>query len=310
MILTLMVPTGSGIGGWNTQYSKRQVHLYKLSAPRSLSPRSTHQYTISEQMSCERLLLASSAPSMTRIAVDSHVSKLQTISHTVQMTVCHYHSFIDYVLTIYLARAAFVCETEVDERPITGPASAQSDHCPLCRPAIPWDISKVHKILEHVAAHILFDNTLDATQEPCGLCMRPSPLCSFYLRKGKGAGGTPQIDERMSRCPNLISKLFYSAAATERTHSPCTNVPVTCPLCPSTSPAVWKYNMKKHLAHIHPSTKGRDFPEAYVIGNSEKAALKILWEKRFTVPHRRRQHNATSNSLPISELHSSRQAIP
>ena len=177
----LMVPTGSGIGGWNTQYSKRQVHLYKLSAPRSLSPRSTHQYTISKQMSCECLLLASSAPSMTRIAVDSHVSKLQTIFHTVQMTVCHYHSFIDYVLTIYLARAAFVCKTEVDERPITGPASAQSDHCPLCQPAIPWDISKVHKILEHVAAHILFDNTLDATQEPCRLCMRPSPLCSFYL---------------------------------------------------------------------------------------------------------------------------------
>ena len=176
----------------------------------------------------------------------------------------------------HLARAAFVCEAEVDERPIMGPSSAQSDRCPVCRPGVPWDLSKAHKILKHVAAHILFDSTLDSTKEPCGLCMRPTPLCSFYLRKGKGAGSTQQIDERVSRCPNFIGKLSYSAVATERTNSPCTNVPVTCPLCPSTSVAVWKYNMKTHLARIHPSTKGGDFSKTYVISESEKAALKVL----------------------------------
>jgi hypothetical protein len=151
---------------------------------------------------------------------------------------------MDHALTIYLARAAFVCKSEGDEHPIIGTASAQSDCCPMCRPAIPWDISKAHKILEHIAAHILFDNTLDTTKEPCRLCMHPSPLCSFYLQKGKGAGSAPQINKHVSHCPNFIGKLFYSAAATEHTNSPCTNVPVTCPLCPSTSATVWKYNMK------------------------------------------------------------------
>jgi hypothetical protein len=216
---------------------------------------------------------------------------------------------MDYVLTTYLAHAVFVCEAELDKRPITSSASAQSDHCPVCRPAIPWDINKTHKILEHVAAHLLFDSTLNTIEEPCGLCMRPSPLCRFYLQKGKGAGSAPQIDERMSHCPNLTGKLSYSTAAIERTNSPCTNVPMICPLCPSTSTAVWKYNMKTHLVQIHPSANGDDFPKAYVISESEKAALKILWEKRHTRQRQRRNVTSTSRSLAISEAHSSRHAF-
>ncbi|KAI9430996.1 hypothetical protein H4582DRAFT_1823276, partial [Lactarius indigo] len=207
------------------------------------------------------------------------------------------------------AHAAFVCETDLDERPITGHTCAQPNCCPVCQPTVPWDLSKPHKILEHVATHILFDSTLDTATELCGLCMRPSSLCVFYLRKGKGAGSAPQIDERVSRCPNLTGRLSYSTAATERTNSPCTNVPVICSLCPSTLTAVWKYNMKTHLARIHPSTKGSDSHKAYMISESEKAALKILWERRYKISRRRQRHNAVSTPLAISEAHTSRQAF-
>ncbi|KAF8269210.1 hypothetical protein EI94DRAFT_1575002, partial [Lactarius quietus] len=157
--------------------------------------------------------------------------------------------------------------------------------CPMCRPAFPWDINKTHKVLEHVATHLLFDNALDITKEPCRLCMHPSPLCSFYLQNGKGAGSALQIDKRMSHCPNFIGWLFYLVAATESTTSPCTNVPVACPLCPSTLAAVWKYNMKSYLAWIHPSTEGSDFHNAYMISKSEKSALKMLWDKQGLVLH-------------------------
>ncbi|KAH9016244.1 hypothetical protein EDB84DRAFT_1567344 [Lactarius hengduanensis] len=216
----------------------------------------------------------------------------------------------DYSRTARIVRtAAFVCEVELDERAITGPTSAQSDCCPMCRPATPWDISKTHKILEHVASHLLFDSTLDTTQELCGLCMRPSPQCAFYLRKGKGAGSAPQIDERVTSCPNFTGKLSYLSAATERTNSPCTNVPIICRLCPSTSAAVWKYNMKTHRAQFHPSTTGGEFPREFVVSESEKAALKVLWETRFTISRRRRKHNVTTMPLVISEVHSSCQAF-
>ncbi|KAH8997735.1 hypothetical protein EDB86DRAFT_3152472 [Lactarius hatsudake] len=207
------------------------------------------------------------------------------------------------------AHAAFVCEVELNERAISGPTSAQSNCCPMCRPATPWDISKTHKILEHVASHLLFDSTLDTTQELCGLCMRQSPQCAFYLRKGKGAGSAPQIDECVTRCPNFTGKLSYLSAATERTNSPCTNVPMICRLCPSTSAAVWKYNMKTHRARFHLSTTGGEFPRDFVVSESEKAALKVLWETRFTISRRRRKHNVTTMPLAISEVHSSRQAF-
>ena len=206
-------------------------------------------------------------------------------------------------------RTAFLCEAEVNERPIAVFASAQPNQCPLCQPAFPWDIGKSHKILKHIATHILFDDALDNTMEPCRLCMCPSPLCAFFLGKGKGAGSALQIDKHVSRCPNFVGKLFYSAASTERTNSPCTNVSVICPLCPSTSAAVWKYNMKTHLVHVHPSTNGSNFQKGYVISNSERVTLKILWEKQASGSHRGLRHNAALNPLTISEMHSSHQAI-
>ena len=272
---------------------------------------STHQYITSERMSCELLRLPSSALFRSMIAAGSRVfTRGQVISCTVQMTVyllCSYNRLAAY--SSLVVRAAFLCEAEFDECPITAFASAQPNQCPLCRLAFPWDISKSHKILKHIAMHILFDDALDNTTEPCGLCMRPLPLCAFFLRKGKGAGSALQIDGRVSRCPNFVGKLFYSAASTERTNSPCINVPVICPLCPSTSAAVWKYNMKTHLVHVHPCTNGNDFQKGYVISNSERVALKILWEKQASGPRRGPRRNAALNPLTISEMHSSCQAI-
>ncbi|KAN0136656.1 hypothetical protein V8E53_005426, partial [Lactarius tabidus] len=186
---------------------------------------------------------------------------------------------------------------------------AQSNHCPVCQPAITWDIHKVHKILKHITVHLLFNNTLDMSKEPCGLCMCPFPLCSFYLRKGKGAGSALQENQHTSHCPNFMGKLLYSAAATEQTNLPCTNVLVICLLCPSTSAVVWKYNMKAHFARIHPSMKDGDFPMEYTISGSEKAALKILWDKQYKILCWHHKCNTTSTPLAISEVHSSRQAF-
>ena len=122
-----------------------------------------------------------------------------------------------------------------------------------------WDRKSTHKVLEHIGAHLLFDTSLNASleQELCGLCFHPSPLCIFYLRKGKGAGASQQVDIKKSRCPNLIKGFSYQSAAMESTSSPCTNVSLICPLCPSTSGAIWKYNcitcqhISEIVTHLH-----------------------------------------------------------
>ena len=188
--------------------------------------------------------------------------------------------------------ADFSCEDEVNEQPMTGPMNAQPDHCNQCRLAILWDTSKMHKILEYVAAHLLFNNMVDRALQLVHAGI--SPVC--ILQKGKGAGSASQIDMCTSHCPNLVSKFFYSAASTERISLPCTNVPVACPLCPLKSGCVWKYNMKTHIMNHHPSIQvhDTDILQAYIISESEKATLKLPWDKHHSVESCQKQNVASA----------------
>ena len=202
--------------------------------------------------------------------------------------------------------AAFVCESEGYERDFHGIGAEVAAKCFQCRPPVPWDLTKVLKVLEHNAAHILFDTTLSPTLEFCGLCLQPSPSCFFVLRNGKGSGTSCQVDLRKSRCQNL-GRFSYASAVTETPHSPCTNVPITCPLCPSTASAIWKYNIKAHFSNNHRSADFEQHVSNSIISESEKAALRIKWEKR----HKTRRSKTSKRlgaqvPLTISEHHSSR----
>ena len=182
-----------------------------------------------------------------------------------------------------------------------------SDCCPHCRPSFSWNRLKIHDLLSHIGAHLLFDTSLDTTLQLCGLCFRPSPLCVFFLRKGKGTGSSPQIDMRTSRCPNLVV-FSYLSAAKEATNSPCTNVPVICPLCPSTSSAVWKYNIKAHFEKFHTPAVYRTYSADFVISESEREGLKKIWNSRFK-KRRKSKFSKPKSKLPISEAHSSRRVF-
>jgi hypothetical protein len=105
--------------------------------------------------------------------------------------------------------------------------------------------SQGQRVLEHIGGHVLvFDPKVDRTAHPCGLCLQPlaAPLCVrvFYLTKGKGARGSPKIDQGCSvGCPMKLN-FSYTVAAESSSSYPCSNVPVQCPLCPKILPAVWK----------------------------------------------------------------------
>ena len=204
-----------------------------------------------------------------------------------------------------IGQAAFICETEGCDRRVVGDGS---DFCPHCRPLFSWNRLKIHDLLSHIGAHLLYDSSLDPSLELCGLCFRPAPLCVFFLRRGKGVGSSQQIDLRTSRCPNLIP-FSYLSAAKEATHSPCTNVPVICPLCPSTSSAVWKYNMKAHFEKSHTSAVYRTYSTDFPISESEREGLKKIWESRFKKRRQSKSSKPKTNLLPISEAHSSRRVF-
>lgn len=59
----------------------------------------------------------------------------------------------------------------------------------------------------------------------------------------------------------------YNIAKTSTRSTPCTNVPIHCPLClPSRSGSprsIWKYNAMYHLASEHSSITSADLPNDY-----------------------------------------------
>ncbi|RXW13089.1 hypothetical protein EST38_g12763, partial [Candolleomyces aberdarensis] len=81
-------------------------------------------------------------------------------------------------------KLCFLCEDKRDFKDIGG---ANIIECEFCDPAPTLDAAQGQRVLEHMAVHILFDPKVKASDEPCGLCLRPSPICRFYLKKGKGS---------------------------------------------------------------------------------------------------------------------------
>ncbi|KAF8058599.1 hypothetical protein FPV67DRAFT_1565461 [Lyophyllum atratum] len=199
-------------------------------------------------------------------------------------------------------KACFLVEDDLAERKL-----ATDNICTACRPAVPLAKS-AHRILEHMAGHIHFDErSIDRSAEPCGLCLRPAPLCTFYLKKSRGAGTSDQIDFAKSTCANKASFL-YAIAAISTPSSPCSNVPIRCAVCPAAAPAVWRYNFPHHMRNKHPSISLSQYEPLYQISRSEKVQLKQSWDNQHK-QKKSRKSKGKKAELVISQAHSSRLAL-
>ncbi|KAJ8087485.1 hypothetical protein PM082_006316 [Marasmius tenuissimus] len=130
---------------------------------------------------------------------------------------------------------------------------------------------------KHAAKHVLFSKrgVEDPTAKhkvsvnPCGFCAGPSSTekCRVELRKKK----------TVSSCPQAYN-FQYHAASTFKPSSPCTNVPIACPLCKSSAQNHWKYNILDHLEQCHPSWRVQttdEFREGIRITREEELAMNI-----------------------------------
>ena len=176
--------------------------------------------------------------------------------------------------------------------------------CTLCSPKVVLDLSQNQRILEHAAAHVLHDPKVERTTEPCGLCLRPAPLCQIFLKKGKGANRTLKID-KYTGCP-IKPSFSYGVASESSASSPCSNVPITCPLCPAkVTPAIWKYNMKYHIRNVHKTATLSNHEHLWKLSNFEIMEMKNIWTKRHSVPVK---HPKKSKAPPlvVSDVYRSR----
>jgi hypothetical protein len=181
--------------------------------------------------------------------------------------------------------------------------SATTADCSRCSPTVSLDLTDGQRVLQHIGSHILYDPAVVQAVEPlCGLCLRPSPLCEYYLSKGKGAHGKLRVNQKMSKGCLLKMKFSYSVAAESNASSPCSNVPIHCPICPKTNPAIWKYFMKIHFEEKHKSLPLTNYAHLWMLSNFEKLEMKQIWLKRGKVPAKRGR-KSKNPPLIISENH-------
>lgn len=174
--------------------------------------------------------------------------------------------------------------------------------CPRCSPTVTLDLSQGQRVLEHIGAHILHDPGIAQSTEQCGLCLRPRPFCEFFLTKGKGANRALKVNQLLSRGCLVKVKYSYSVAAESSAASPCSNVPITCPLCSNTAPAIWKYFMKAHFQETHKSAPISKYEHLWKISDFETAEMKKIWTKRKNVVLKRTK-KSKHPLLVVSENH-------
>ena len=196
-------------------------------------------------------------------------------------------------------KACFLCEDETKEAELLA-----KKPCPACSPPVEMP-ENAPAVLEHVGAHILFDAAINREKEPCGLCLRDSSQCEFYVKKGRGASANLQVQYKKSHCANMMT-FSYGPASTSSQSSPCSNVPMPCTWCPEHAPAVWKYNMAVHIRSKHPHVSIADNETLWKITQAELRDMKKKWTERYTVKATRRGKKKAIAPLVISAAHSSR----
>ncbi|KAJ7716442.1 hypothetical protein B0H16DRAFT_1339053, partial [Mycena metata] len=182
--------------------------------------------------------------------------------------------------------------------------------CTKCFPAVSISTKNYQRILEHNACHILFDKSFLPSDQPCGLCLRPFPMCKLTFLKSSGTAAARQIDWDNSSCLNPV-KFQMAAAMKSSEKSPCTNYAFLCPL--QCGLLVWTYTLE---AHFRSSTHGlkslANLPVYYKMAEMEFERMQVIWNNRHNQPVPRTMKNLkgkVARALAISDAHRSIMAL-
>lgn len=96
----------------------------------------------------------------------------------------------------------------------------------------------------------------------------------------------------------------HSAAAKSTSSSPCSNVPLRCPVCyaaDESSPAVWRYNLLAHFEESHPREPKSKYESLWKLDKEEEGLLRSIYRRRHEVPKERqgKLKKAASKALPF-----------
>ncbi|KAJ7467611.1 hypothetical protein FB451DRAFT_1040166 [Mycena latifolia] len=223
------------------------------------------------------------------------------------MPVRNSHGRSDRTIISCAGKACFAVEPDdADYRGSLKPTD--SLECTKCDPPVPLSLKNKQTILQHNGAHILFDPTIRRSDQPCGLCLRPFPMCVFYLTSGQGTDSARQIDWKRSSCLRVLT---FSMAAAMRWSptSPCTNYLILCPL--QCGLVIWTYNFEAHYRSTRHGLKTlANVAIPYQMAPNEEKLMRPLYKNRQTYPQPRKLKTIKARpALLTSDAHSSRLAL-
>ncbi|RDX39949.1 hypothetical protein OH76DRAFT_1366957 [Lentinus brumalis] len=207
--------------------------------------------------------------------------------------------FTNHGYVVLQGALCFLCESEGASGEGLGRDSLHT--CQFC-PSLVLSSHDRGRLLNHIGAHILFDSRIDHLSTPCGFCLSPGESCVMYVKKGRGAREGDRLDFDRSRCPAKYS-LSVARTAKVSSRSPCSNVPLRCPLCLKHAAAVWKYNMRYHLTRAHQQDP-EQHSSLWKLSDPEMTGMKALYEaKPRSSKRKRRTEKASTFAKQISEGH-------
>ncbi|KAJ7153390.1 hypothetical protein C8R46DRAFT_1197422 [Mycena filopes] len=201
--------------------------------------------------------------------------------------------------------ACFDIDAGADRGEIHGHFNSEPHQCAKCNPEVP--LTSAQHTLVHNGSHILFDPSIHRADQPCGLCLRPSPICRFELTKTEGTSTVRQIDWRRSVCRNPLRFKMTSAKKSTRS-SPCTNHLILCPL--QCGRVIWTYNLDAHCrASPHYLNSLDSVPQVYQMAPNELKLMQEVYSNRSKVPKPRNLKRNKQPPLTISQAHSASNAL-
>ncbi|KAJ7036429.1 hypothetical protein C8F04DRAFT_894169, partial [Mycena alexandri] len=177
-----------------------------------------------------------------------------------------------------------------------------SFECTKCDPPVSFSLKNKQLILQHNGAHILFDPSINRSDQPCGLCLRPFPVCNFVLTSGQGTDSARQVNWKLSSCLRQLS--FSMAAAMKWSlKSPCTNYLIFCPL--RCGLVIWTYNIEAHYrSPRHGLASLTNTPIPYTMAAQESAGMMEIYQNRRVQPQPRNIKQKSQPPLITSDRHS------
>lgn len=176
--------------------------------------------------------------------------------------------------------------------------------CSRCTPPVVLNSGNAQTVLAHIGAHILHDKSLNRNDELCGLYLQPSLICKYFVLPPHGTKGSHRIDQQRSEGCTRMLKFSHGKAEVSSDSAPCSNVPIHCPICGKSKPAMWRYNLEGHLKTKHSDKAANQHSSLWAISQGERVAMNHVWVNRQPeTTKRNRKSNAPA--LVVSDVHTS-----